>query len=97
MYDTPIIFKFERRTMLPIVTITGVADSIPGIDNFMLAVAVEMIEKAEKYNGKIVVIAEQETIIGEIPKGKTAVRFNIIFRNEEEFMKGMEGFQRELG
>ena len=83
--------------MFPIITVTGVADPLPGIDSFMLSKAVEIIEKAEKHNGKPVVIAEQEATIKGIPKGKTAVRFDIIFQNEDEFKKGIAGLQRELG
>jgi hypothetical protein len=83
--------------MFPIITVTGVADPLPGIDKLLMATALRIIDAAKKYDGVLVEISENENMMDGIPKGKTAVRFNIIFKNEEEFRKGVEGLQRELG
>ena len=97
MHNIPAIFKLDRKTMFPIITVTGVADPLPGIDKFLMATALRIIDAAKKYDGVPVGISENENMMEGIPKGKTAVKFNIIFRNEEEFAKGMEGLQKELG
>lgn len=97
MHNIPAIFKLERKTMLPIITVTGVADPIPGMDILLISKAVEFIDVALKYNGAPMLISERENMMKGIPKGKTAVKFNLIFKNEEEFRKGVEGLQRELG
>ena len=93
----PAIFKLERKSMFPIITVTGVADPQPGIDKILMSTALRIIDVAKKYDGVLVVISENENMMAGIPRGKTAVKFNIIFRNEEEFRKGVEGLQRELG
>lgn len=96
MHNIPAIFKLERKTMLPIITVTGVADPFPSIDKVLMATALRIIDVAQKY-GRIMEISDNEDITKGIPKGKTAVRFNIIFRNEEDFMKGVEELKKELG
>lgn len=95
--NIPAIFKLERRSILPVITVTGVADPLPGMDMLLILKAVEFIDVALKYNGAPMLISEREDMMVGIPKGKTAVKFNIIFRNEEEFAKGVEGLQKELG
>lgn len=53
MVGIPIAFTLVRKNILPIVTVTGVSKPIPGIERFMLSKAVEMIEIAEKFNGRV--------------------------------------------
>lgn len=96
MLGIPIAFTLERKSILPIVTVTGVSKPIPEIDRIMLSKAVEMIEKAEKFNGRVMESNGDENM-SDVPKGMVAVRFYLIFKNEAELEAGLAGMRRELG
>ena len=90
MSGIPITFKLERESTMPILTVTGISP-IPGVERFMLAICVEMIEEAAKFKGKVMLLKNIEDMT-EFPKGLIAVRFYLIFKSEhrlEAFMRGM--------
>lgn len=91
MLGIPISFKLERKSILPILTVTGVSPPIPGVERFMLAKSVEMIEKSQRFQGKVMQLNGNENM-SDLPKGMLTVRFYLIFKNEDElesYMKGM--------
>ena len=92
MLGIPISFKLERKSILPILTVTGVSKPISGVERFMISKSVEMIEKAQKFKGKPMELNGNEDL-SDLPKGMVTVRFYLIFKNEdklESYMRGME-------
>lgn len=96
MLGIPISFKLERRSILPILTVTGVSENVPEIESFLLAKSVEIIEKAQQFKGRVMETNCNKNM-SDVPKGMIAVRFYIIFKNEAELETGIEGIKRELG
>ena len=92
----PAAFSVERRSFLPILRITGMTKAIPGVERVLLSMAIKFIDIAEKANGKLMEISEKENM-DDIPKGMTAVRFHIIFKNEEDLEKATSELQKGLG
>lgn len=87
-------FSVERRRFLPILRITGMTEAVPGIERYLLSIAVKYIDIVEKSNGKIMEIDEN---MSDIPKEKVAVRFHVIFKNENELGNAISELQKELG
>ena len=91
----PVTFKIERKNIIPILTITGVIGRVPGAENILLYYAVKIIEKAEKFNGKVMNL--DNTDYKDLPENMNSVRFNIIFKNENDFMLAATELQKGLG
>lgn len=92
----PAAFKIERNSFLPILKITGMTKAMPEIERVLLSVAIQFIDIAQQSNGKLMEISENENM-NDIPNGMTAVRFHIIFRNEEDLEKATSELQKRMG
>lgn len=97
MEFVPVLFKFERHSMLPVLTVTGIAQNVQEIDKILLGNAVELIEMIEqKFEVKFLQPPEDENE-ADISEGMAAVRFYLLFKDEEEFDKAISSLQEELG
>lgn len=94
----PAAFRFERRTMLPILKVTGTVTPVPGIalEKILLSEAVKIIEKAEEFNGKTMELNEDEDM-NDISEDLVTVRFSIIFKNEDDFQKAISSIKGGWG
>ena len=92
----PAAFKFERKGFLPILEVTGMIKAMPGIEGVLITIALQFIDKAEKYNGKLMGVNEMVDM-NDIPKEMTAVKFYIIFKNEEDYENLTSELQKGLG
>lgn len=92
----PAAFSVERRSFLPIIRVTGMTKAIPEVERVLLSVAIKFIDVAEKSNGKLMEISENENM-NDIPKGMVAVRFHVIFESEEDLQKATSEMQKGLG
>lgn len=93
----PAIFKCERISMFPILRVTGmIPQTMPEIEKALLSIAVKIIEIAEMYEGKIMNITEQDNM-NDIPKNCAAVRFSMIFKNEDDFQEAVSSIEKGLG
>ena len=91
----PAAFSVERRGFLPILRVTGMTTAIPEVERVLLSIAIKFIDIAEKSNGKLMEISEKENM-DDIPKEMVAVRFHIIFRNEEDLQKATSELQKGM-
>ena len=93
----PVEFKFERRSIIPILRVTGMVNSMPQIqtDRILLHYTLKVISKAEKFNGKLMEYEKVEDM-SDVPKNKDAARIYIIFKNEDDFEKAVSSFQKGL-
>ena len=97
MEIVPATFEFERKSLLPILTVTGKCRNLPMMDSMLLMEAVKIIERVQnQLKGKLLELMghEHEVQPGE---GMIAVRFYIIFKNEEEFDQAMARLRKGLG
>ena len=89
----PVGFNLKRKGFLPILTITGITKPIPGIEKVMIMKALQAMEIAQRFRGKIM---DMEETMADIPRGMTAVRINIIFENETDLEAAVSGIKKEL-
>lgn len=93
----PIMFKLERNSMLPILTITEMCKNLPMADRILLGKAIEIIELSQnQFEGKVTELMGHENDIV-LQEGMVAVRFYILFKNDEEFEKAITRIRKELG
>ena len=93
----PVMFKLERKSILPILTVTGICKNVPGSKIILLNQAVKIINLSQKeLKGKLTELMGHENDIG-IQEGMIAVRFYIIFRNDEELNQAITRLQKGLG
>ena len=98
MEFVPVIFKLERRSMLPILTITGICKNTSVSHSFLLGKAVSIIELSQnEFEGKLInLMGDEEKDVG-ITEGMIAVRFYIIFKNEQKLELAVTKIRKELG
>ncbi len=93
----PVIFNFERKSLLPILTVTGMCKHVPMADKILLRKAIQIIELSQnKFKGKIMELMGHEHEV-QPKEGMVAIRFYIIFKNDEEFDQAFTEIQKELG
>lgn len=90
----PAAFTYERKSLLPILRITGRTRNMPGLESALLMQSLEIIEKLEKYNGKVTQCMGHEAVEN-LSSGMIAIRFYIIFPNEEEYARAIQGIEKE--
>lgn len=93
----PVMFKLERRNLLPILTVTGICNDYHGMKQILLSKAVKMIEFSQtQLKGKVTDLLGHENDIN-IQEGMIAVRFYILFRNDEELNQAITRIRKEFG
>lgn len=93
----PAMFKLERKSMLPILTVTGTCRDLPMVHSMLIMKAVQMIEFAQnQFKGKLMELMGHEYEV-QPKKGMMAIRFYIIFPNDEELNKAIARLQKGLG
>jgi len=93
----PVMFKLERKSMLPILTVTGTCRILPMVDSMLIMKAVQMIEFAQnQFKGKLMELMGHEHEV-QPENGMMAIRFYIIFPNDAELYKAIASFQKGLG
>ena len=97
MEIVPVMFKLERKSLLPILTITGMCKNLPMIDRVLIGHAVRIIELSQsQLKGKLIELMGHEHEI-DIKEGMSAVRFYILFKTDEELYEAITVLQKELG
>ena len=93
----PVIFKLERKSLLPILTVTGMCKNMLGIDGFLLGKAVEIINLSQnQLKGKLLELMGHEDDIC-IQDGMAAVRFYILFESDEQCKQAITRIRKVLG
>jgi len=97
MEIVPAIFKMERNSMLPILTVTGMCNNSHMADRMLISKAIQIIELAQnQLKGKLMELMGHENDIV-LKEGMIAIRFYIIFKNDEEFDQAIARLQKGLG
>lgn len=93
----PVMFNLERKSILPILTVTAMCKYSHGVDRFLIGKVVKLIELAQnQLEGKLMKLMGHEHEVK--PKeGMIAVRFYLIFRNDDEFDQAITRIRKELG
>lgn len=93
----PVTFTLERKSFLPILTVTGKCKNLPMVYNILISRAVQIIEFAQnKLKGKVTELLGQEHEI-DIHEGMVAVRFYILFESDEDINQAITRIQKGLG
>jgi len=97
MEFVPVRFILERKSILPILAVTGKCKNVLGVKESLLGKTVEIIEFVQNHlNGKAIKLLGHEDDIG-LKEGMIAVRFYLLFETDEQLAKAMKAIPKELG